>query len=94
MAPHEAPGGSDEAAGVGRYFMPVTHHPVWSDKAALARLAEAGARLEGAQAAGCPQLSPAERDSQDALKVYEALRERLAQPEPGRDKEPSNDMGS
>lgn len=61
--------------------MAVSDHPAWRDyKAALARLAEAGGRVEKAREQGSAQLAEHEREFQEALDTYEAIREWLRQP--------------
>ena len=61
--------------------MAVSDHPAWGDyKAALAKLAEAGAHLEEARAQDSPHLAEHEREFQEALDAYEAIREWLRQP--------------
>lgn len=59
--------------------MTLAGRPSWeSYKRALARLAEAGTRLDTAQAEGAPNLAEAEREFEDALRAYDAARDRLA----------------
>lgn len=58
--------------------MYMTDHPAWpAYKAALARLVEAGSRLEEAQALGSADLCEADQEFQNALSEYTATRERL-----------------
>ena len=63
--------------------MAVSDHPAWEDyKAALAQLAAASTRVEEARASGSPHLQEAEREFQEALDTYEAVREWLKDPYP------------
>lgn len=58
--------------------MTLTDDLAWAEyKAALARIAKTGARLERAQLQGSPNLPKAERAFQNALAVYESARARL-----------------
>lgn len=56
-----------------------TDHPAWpAYKAALARIVDAGTRLERAQAENCTDLWKAERNFHAAIEVYAAVRLQLS----------------
>lgn len=58
--------------------MPLTLDPSWTGyKRALARLADAGQRLDSAQAIGGAELERLEREFQAALRAYDSAREQM-----------------
>ena len=58
--------------------MPLIIDPSWTSyKRALARLADAGQRLDFAQASGSDNIETLEREFQDALRAYDAAREQM-----------------
>lgn len=58
--------------------MPLVIDPSWTAYTrALARLADAGQRLDLAQASGAAVLAVLERDFQEALRAYDAAREQM-----------------
>ena len=58
--------------------MPLVTDPSWTGyKRALARVADAGQRLDLAQGVGSCDLETLEREFQDALRAYDAAREQM-----------------